>query len=185
MLSRRSRLLRRMPSLFVVAMVAVAAILVSCGGSDDGGTSPASNNAAASGNNSTVASSGVVATPAETSNDSASSAGGTADVCPFLRDLFHGSGGGPSDLPPDRMAEIFDGLADRAPAEIQEDVRVLAEGFAPVLQMLQSLGVDHASDISSLSVADQQRVQDALVALTVGDVGAASNRIDLFLVGRC
>jgi hypothetical protein len=171
----------------VVLAVAFAVTLGACGGSiGDGGSEPASSGNAAPTPADTVpvASSGDAPAPMDTDNGSEPDAGLTPNVCAFLKDLFHGSGGGPADLPPDQLMAVFGGLPDRAPAEIRDDVRVVADGFKPVIRLLQDLGVEHRGDIDRLSEPDQQRVQAAFTALGQGEVGAAQERVNYYLVGK-
>jgi hypothetical protein len=171
----------------VVLAVSVAASLAACGGSiGDGGSAPVSGGYATptAVDIVPVVPSGGAPAPMDTNNGAEPDAGLMPNVCAFLKDLFHGSGGGPADLPPDQLMAVLDGLPDRAPAEIRDDVGVLADGFKPVIRLLQDLGVERRGDIDGLSQPDQQRVQDAFTALDQGEVGAAQQRVNYYLVGK-
>jgi hypothetical protein len=165
------------------------ATLSACGGDSDGDNGNASggsgNPAPASGDSAASAPDSAATAPADTAASSPSDGDIEPDVCAFLKDVFHGSGGGPSDLPPDQLMKIFDALPDRSPAEIRDDVRLLVDAFQPVLQLAQALGVEHADDVDSLSADDQQRFREAVTAMSEGEVGEASGRIDVYLVGKC
>jgi hypothetical protein len=172
----------------VVLAAFLVATLAACGSGstgDNGSVAAGSSEATATSADAASAAPGSVApAPADTDNGSSSDAGNMPNACAFLKDLFHGAGGGPSDLPPDQLIAVLAGLPDRVPPEIRDDVRVLASAFTSFAQLLQQLGVKNAGDVGSLSAADQQRVQDAFAAMDTGEAGDAIQRVDYYLVGK-
>jgi hypothetical protein len=107
----------------------------------------------------------------------------TQAECDILWDLFHAVGG--AQLPPGQLREMLDSLPDRAPGDIEGDLRALADAWRPALQMLEDLGVENMEDAASLSEADRQRVEDAAAAVNSPELSDATSSINAFVAGGC
>lgn len=95
------------------------------------------------------------------------------------------AGGGPAGL--DFTAEYFQEFADRAPAEIRDDMQIFADAFQAFFTELDNLGIDFTDpeQFTTLTEDDIEKLEAATAELDSEAVEQALNRIEAFFEREC
>jgi hypothetical protein len=172
--------------LLTIAVVLVLAVLgAGCGGGDDEAGSDT--DTAVTEETITDDATTDETTTDDTETDTDGSAGLASDEC---RDLVEastelgealGATGSASDDVQD-VARLFDELADRAPDEIEADIRVLGEAYAAYADVIGDIQVEPGQ---TPDPEDLQRLQEALASIDQQEVTAASERLSAWAEENC
>jgi hypothetical protein len=93
-----------------------------------------------------------------------------------------GAAGAGSDDNLDEVATLFDEYAERAPEEIQEDIRVLGDAYAEYAEVLADIQLEpgQVPDAQAL-----QRLQEAIASIDQTEVAAAAERLSTWAQTNC
>jgi hypothetical protein len=165
-----------------VAVLGLALVGAGCGGGDD----------EAAGDDTTIVTETTDTESTETTDDTDTDVGDLGDVsedCLAAVGAFvalsqavgaAGAGGDPGNA--DESAELFSEYADKAPEEIQDDIRVLADAYAAYIEELSGLGLEAGATPS----ADQiQQLTEAAEKLNTAEVQAASESFNSWATTNC
>ncbi len=183
----------------LIMLVTVLALVgTGCGGAADEGSGTTSLGAVTTaGETPTTPASDVDDTPATTE------AAGTPDDeqspfrpenCPELMALLRdasaaasmGGAAGPGS-PFEYSAGYFQELADRAPAEIKEDMEIFATALEGFYQAVGETGLDFTdpASIASMDPADLEKLEQAAAVMDTPEVEEANNNIQAFFEREC
>ncbi len=183
----------------LIMLVTVLSLVgTGCGGAADEGSGTTSPGA--------VTTAETAATPAPDVDDTPATteAAGTPDDeqpafrpenCPELMALLRdasaamasmGGAGGPGS-PFEYSAGYFQELADRAPAEIKEDMEIFAAALEDFYQAVEETGLDFTdpASIASMDPADLEKLEQAAAVMETPEVEEANNNIQAFFEREC
>lgn len=85
------------------------------------------------------------------------------------------------------VADRFKDVADKAPREIRDDMKVVAGAFAAFADLLDDVGFDPGdpSTLLNLSDADIERIDKASDKIETPEVKAAAARLETFFEANC
>lgn len=171
-------------------LVVLALTLLGCGGSDSDTDTPTTAPVTTTGSGDTTTTS-----PAATATSTSGSNGGVILAnCPELmtwtNDFVMASQaafGGTSPTGFEYTAEYFQEFADRAPAEIRDDMQVIADAFGGFFDALAELDVDFGDPaaLATLTPAQIEQLEDAAGMMDSDAVGQAGDNINSFFEREC
>lgn len=168
---------------FSILIVALALVAAGCGGGDEeaGGDTTATVTE-------TTDTTGTDTTTDETTETTDTDDGTTgvpsAD-CIQAATAFSGlaaASAGVAGVDPGDSLETFEGFADSAPEEIQDDILVLAKGYAAYLEVWTKLGVKQGEQLSNDQIAELAKASEAF---NTSEFQAASTSWDTWVAENC
>jgi hypothetical protein len=168
----------------VVAVLGLALVGAGCGGGDD----------EAAGDDTTIVTETTETDGTETTDDTDTDTdlGDIGDVSEdclaavsafvALSQAVGAAGAGGDTANADESAELFSEYADKAPEEIQDDIRVLADAYATYIEELSGLDLQTGATPS----ADQiQQLTEAAEKLNTPEIQAASESFNTWATTNC
>ena len=172
----------------IVPIVVLTLLLGACGGStEEAADSPAPTSAAPS-------PAEDAATTAAPSDDASSDDGASPENCPELLAAASSAvaavqltGGVGPEASAEFTAEYLRELAERAPAEIRDDLEILAEALAGFYETIDASGIDLSdpSSFSNLDASEIQKLEAAVEAMDTPEVDQANQNIQAFFEREC
>lgn len=99
-----------------------------------------------------------------------------ATIGAAISQAFTGAGGG------DETSELFDDLVDKAPDDIRDDLRTVADGYAEYADALADLDLEEGQVPGA---EDLQAIQAAIASIDQVEVQAAAERLSAWAETNC
>jgi hypothetical protein len=163
-----------------ILLVALALVVAGCGGGDD---------EAAGDTTATVTETATEETTTEETTTGEDTSGATSGLpsadCLQAATAFSAlaaAAAGVAGADPDESLKSFEAYADSAPEEIQDDILVLARGYAAYLEVWTKLGVKQGEQLSNDQIAELAKASEAF---NTPEFQAASTSWDTWSAENC